>query len=359
MIPMRLERARRPWLIACLVSLCLLATTAPALADDAAIARTLFKEGRELVVAGQYEQACRKFEESLRLDAGIGTEFNLADCWARVGRTASAYQRFMSVAALAKSAGQADRARVALERAEALEPKRPRLVIHIKESDSKLVVTRDGAQVDRGDWGEPVPVDPGEHVIDATAPRKKPWTTRVTVPDAATVMAVEVPVLESVADAPSPSAAPKQKPSRAGRRSPPRADPANDAPPAPKKMTSEPRLWSSAGLVLGGVGIAGLAVGTVAAVTFQTRNSRAKDICPAGYNCTLAEIDKHDRLLDEAKTARNWALVGFGVGAVALAGGTVLYLSDPARQEGPSRARWSVGPAFGLGGWGAVARGSW
>ena len=73
-----------------------------AFAEDAgnpAAARALFSEGRKLSAAGKYSEACPKFEESLRLDRGIGTKFNLADCWAHSNRTASAWGLFLDVAA--------------------------------------------------------------------------------------------------------------------------------------------------------------------------------------------------------------------------------------------------------------------
>src|SRR6516164_8031146 len=97
--------------------------------SDPVAARVLFSDARSLTAQGKYEQACPKFEESQRLDPGIGTLFNLADCWEHIGRTASAWGRFLDVAAQAKMAGQADREKVARERAAMLEPKLSRLTI--------------------------------------------------------------------------------------------------------------------------------------------------------------------------------------------------------------------------------------
>src|SRR5688572_18113756 len=44
-------------------------------------ARKLFKEGRSLAAEGRHAEACPKFEQSLQLEAGVGTRFNLADCY--------------------------------------------------------------------------------------------------------------------------------------------------------------------------------------------------------------------------------------------------------------------------------------
>src|SRR5688572_17830814 len=63
--------------------------------SDSATARALFAEGRKLMGEKKYEDACPKFEESLRLDHGMGTQFNLAFCWEQLGRTASAWATFL------------------------------------------------------------------------------------------------------------------------------------------------------------------------------------------------------------------------------------------------------------------------
>lgn len=96
----------------------------PALADDSdpARARVLFDAARLLVKSGDYAEACPKFEQSLALDPGIGTEFNLADCLEHVGRTDRARGWFLDVAERAHAAGQTDREQVASERAAALAP---------------------------------------------------------------------------------------------------------------------------------------------------------------------------------------------------------------------------------------------
>ena len=52
-------------------------------AQDAAAARALFEQARKLLADGKPEQACPKLEESQRLDPGIGTLFNMADCHER------------------------------------------------------------------------------------------------------------------------------------------------------------------------------------------------------------------------------------------------------------------------------------
>ena len=57
---------------------------------DAAAAAVLFHEGYKLRQEGKADAACKKFEESARLDPMAGTLMNLAECRANQGRTATA-----------------------------------------------------------------------------------------------------------------------------------------------------------------------------------------------------------------------------------------------------------------------------
>ena len=70
-------------------------------AEDKAAAQVLFDEGRTLMDAERYGEACPKFAESLRLDAALGTQLNLARCYQLVGKTASAWILYLEAAALA------------------------------------------------------------------------------------------------------------------------------------------------------------------------------------------------------------------------------------------------------------------
>src|SRR5512138_2397422 len=104
-----------------------LAAALPARADTTAeqraAAQALFDDARRLMADKKYAEACPKLEESQRLDPGIGTLLNLAECQSLTGRTASAWANFLEAAYQAKAAGQAKRENTARSRAAALEPK--------------------------------------------------------------------------------------------------------------------------------------------------------------------------------------------------------------------------------------------
>jgi hypothetical protein len=170
-------------------------------ADDAA-AQALFDEARQLMRDGRFAEACPKLEDSDRLAPGIGTEFNLADCYEHTGRLASAWAMFLKVAAATKLKGQTDREQVARDRARALEPRIPRLEIQVPENAAGLQVERDGQPVPESSFGMALPVDPGPHRIEARAPGKTAWSTTVAAEDGQ-VARVTVPRLEDAPDAPA------------------------------------------------------------------------------------------------------------------------------------------------------------
>ena len=108
------------------VSLAILASATPAVAraqstGDHARAQALFREGKELRGADLYPAACVDFEESRRLEEGIGVTLYLADCWQRAGDLHRALTEFRRAEALARARGDRREA-VARQRADALEP---------------------------------------------------------------------------------------------------------------------------------------------------------------------------------------------------------------------------------------------
>src|SRR5690606_20322272 len=58
-----------------------------------------------------------------------------------------------------------------------------------------LTITRDGVLVDPAAWDIPVPVDPGDHEILASAPDRITWTSTVSTNSLGDVVEVDVPTL--------------------------------------------------------------------------------------------------------------------------------------------------------------------
>ncbi len=294
-----------------------LARSDASLADKAA-AQTLFDEGRKLMAKGMFADACPKLAESQKLDPGGGTQFNLSDCYEKMGQTASAWAGFLEAASTAKTMGQSDREKVARERAAALAPRLSKITItSASASMAGLEIKRDGTPVGRALWGTAIPVDPGPHVIEATAPGKKPWQTTAKVEGDKANVVVSIPPLE---DAPA-EAAPIQ------------GTVAADVAPAGNGRRT-------LGLVLGGAGIVGLGVGTAFALSAKAKKNDSLVNCPAGPNlCNQTGVDQRN----EALSAGNVATVAAGAGVVLLAAGAILFFTAPSGEKPRALVVPSVG----------------
>jgi len=308
--------------------------------SDSAAARALFAEGRSLVEDERYAEACPKFEESLRLDHGMGTQFNLAHCWEKLGRTASAWALFLDVAAAAKAGNQQQREAAARERAKALEARLTRLRIDVPNAPAEAKIERDGQDVGKAAWGMAVPVDPGTHVIRVSAPGKNTWSDEIEVPATSRTFSVTVPTLT---DAASPALAPVND-----------IETTPSDPPPVEADVEAPRDGGSNGqsvtaLVVGGVGLAAAATGTIFAIQSRSDNNAALKLCRTASNGMEGcqddnEQRRHAELVKDAERGRTIGFIGIGVGGAALITAVILYAT--ADGSGGREASFDVAPVW-------------
>ena len=282
---------------------------------DSATAEVLFNEALALLANQKPKEACMKLEESQRLDPGVGTLLYLADCYREVGRTASAWATFKEAAYMAKSHGD-EREAVALEQARELEPKLSYLTLEVgaASGSAELQLQHDGKVVGQALWGTAFPVDPGAHVLEATAPGKKTWSVTVNVADGPHQERIAVPALEDAAPEPTPMAVP---------------------PPAPAAAEGdEGRTQRTVGWVLLGVGSAAVVTGGVFALLARSDDNDAAAECRPDRTslCNPAGVE----LGESAKTKATLAGVSAGVGLAALGAGVTLLLTAPTGSSGAS-----------------------
>jgi hypothetical protein len=348
----------RAWLAWSLLAGWLLATSmvSPAFAQassgDKAAAETLFNQAIELMGTGDYATACPKLEESQKLDPAVGTLLYLGECYEQRLMVASAWAAFNAAAQAARVSKQAAREKTAKERAAALEPRLPKLVIVVPDPTrvAGLEVKRDGFVVGEASFGVPVPLDGGEHEVSAAAPGRKSWSQKVKVIASGGTRTIEIPAL--ALDAGAADALPGPAPAAGG-------EPADGG----LGTGNGQRI---AGGVIGGVGLAGIVVGIVYGVQASAKESDSEAFCePPDYTlCTEDGLT----LLDEAATSSLISNVSFVVGGVLVAGGIVVILTAPSDPDAasepsgaplPAQARWTLSPLAAPGLGGLLLRADW
>jgi hypothetical protein len=272
---------------------------------DKSLATQLFKEGRTLVDQGKVAEGCSKLEESQRLDPGGGTLLNLALCHEKEGRTATAWAEFTEALGIARKDDRPQRAEIAQQHIEALEPTLSRLIVQVPPASdlSDLEIKRDGTAIRRAAWGTAMPIDPGDHIIEAFALGKVPWKQTVTVGGKAETKTITVPVLENAPVAPTPIA----------------AGPASQMPATfvEVKKPISPAVW-----VAYGIGAVGIGVGSIFGIRAMADQRTSDEGCQQD-KCNAAGVAANNDAIQGA----NISTVGFGVGALGIGLGTVLLLS--------------------------------
>jgi tetratricopeptide (TPR) repeat protein len=285
-----------------------------AFAGDKAAGEAAFLQAKDLMKAGKYAEACAAFEKSQAADPQLGTEYNLAVCYEKVGRLASAWSEFRELAQRDNNAGRkAD----SLKHADAIQPRLIKLLISVRAPVAGLQITRNSSDVSAS-VGIESPVDPGEYLMQATAPGYKPWSVKVTANQEGGTVQVTVPELDKLpVDVTKPPVDHKMEPM-------PPAGGLGVAEVAPPPKSSRKLI----GLTVGGVGIVTTGVGLVFGARAMSKWNDAKKLCP-NSTCTAENKPAGDALQSSAKTAGTISTVLVGVGAAAIVGGIVLYVTAP------------------------------
>jgi hypothetical protein len=273
-------------------------------------------------------------------DPGPGPQFRLADRLQHVGRTASAWILFREAESTARELRQTARERMAHDRAAALEPFLPKLVIVPRDAAETpgLTVERDGVDVGRDRWGEPVPVDPGSHVVEAHAPGKVGWTARVDVTTDGKIVTLAVPPLADLPVGDDGMAAPLAPSATAPATSTvrPMTGVAARMPgegPETTVVASRGATQRAAGWFFVGAGIVGLGAGAYFGSQWLDSHDGANAHC-RGDECDAVGAE----LRRDATTHERGAIVAGGMGVAAMAFGAILAATAPSTRvaSGPT-----------------------
>jgi hypothetical protein len=318
-----LSTSLRCFVAATTVSVAVLASAAPAYAQDAASqdiaqARQLGQQAQTAYDAGNYTESEKLWNAAAKLYSQAPTlTLGLARTQAKLGKVVSAQESYNKIIRewgnnpspppAFKDAVEAAKAEVG-----AVSAKVASVTVNV-EGPTNPSVTIDGQAVPSAALGLKRPVDPGQHKVTATADGYKPADTTFSVAEggtAAATLKMEKAAAGAVVAAPGPATpAPGPSPTEPG------AD----------TSSSKGSMNKTLAFVAFGVGGAGLVVGAITGLMAAGKASDLKTACNADKACPSTEQDN----VDSYKTMGTLSTIGFVVAGVGGVTGLVLLLTAP------------------------------
>jgi hypothetical protein len=311
-------------------------------ATETAAARTLAVDGLKLAQAGKCGEAIPKLERAEKLRHSAIVLSRLGECHVSEGKLVEGTEMLRKVLREPLPANPSPALSKAYERAQtvldAAKPKIAGLTVSVSAPPgAELRLSIDGVVVASSLVDSELPADPGEHVVEASAPGYLKGTARVTLGSADKKTVTLKLELDPNAPAPVPvGAAAAFSPAPASSALPNKAV-ALPPPPAPAKSPSRASAYVS-----WGVGAVGVGVGTAFGLMALNGKKDLDGQCPDN-SCAPSSGDA----VDSAKRNGNISTIAFAVGGAGLLLGTVLYFSIG---NGPTQAHASGAPARGFAG---------
>ncbi|HEY4158109.1 MAG TPA: hypothetical protein VGM29_08425 [Polyangiaceae bacterium] len=321
------------------------AAPSAAQSNDAAMAESLFRDAKRLSGEHKFAEACPKFAGSYKLDPGLGTLLNLAMCHESEGKLATAWAEFSEASGRAKREGDNDRAQLADEHVRALEPKLAHISINVAPGAGApgMVVKFDSREMSTAALGLQIPLDPGKHQLEVSAPGRQSYAQTIDAPAPGSTVALTVPVLQPTAGAPAPA------PASATSAPTPAAPPG----PAPWQPTMQPPSGRShTAVILTGVATGAFVVGAVVTgVLYAQKRSSFDD---ANHSLDPARFDKRD----QAGTMGTVNLVFTGGALVSAALFAYFLVTQGSHESAPATAQLNVLPVVSTNGAGVSVGGA-
>jgi hypothetical protein len=352
----------RHFLIATLLlSSALAPTVALAQTSDAdkATARDLAVEGYKALQSKDYAAAADRFTHADALYHAPTVLLGLARAHVGLGKLVSAQELYSRVAhePLPPNASTASKKAVldAQKELDSLALRLPSVVINVKGHDAPRV-TLDGIELRAAALGLKRPVDPGQHVITASATGFVPSevTMSFTEGKSETVTLelkrpqAEPPRGVAVAPAPKPpvakppAATPVPAPASTTPALMPLAPP--EPAPAPEQIKGDGSTQKTIGFVALGVGAAGLLVGGITGGLAVSKHGEITESCPDGH-CPQGSQGRFKTDVDSYNTLGTLSTIGFIAGGALAATGVILMLTAPRK----TTTQATITPLVGLG----------
>jgi MYXO-CTERM domain-containing protein len=321
-------------------------TWAPgARADDdsqRATARALATEGYKAIKEQRWADAADRFTRAEALVHAPPHLLYLGRAYNHLGKLVAAHEAYVKLtretlpATAPQAAVQAHQD--GIKELADLEPRIPTLTISVSPAPASLAVTMDGAQVPPATIGVAIPVDPGDHHIEATADGFVSAQQSAHALEgghaSVSLMLNPAPVSTSVPRGAAPSLAP---PATATTAEAPRTPVASDGP-------SGLRIG---GYVALGVAVVAAAAGVLFAIESHDNRSQGDSLCSAA-GCNQSDQAQLNSLNDKASLFGELAVASFITAGVAAAAG-ITMIALPSGQpagQGSSLGLW-FGPGAG------------
>lgn len=267
--------------------------------EDRKKAIQLFKEGQAFQEQAKWDEALAKFEDVGKIVMTPGTRFNIALCKENLGRFLEALDDYVAAERDAKAEKKAEIEKKSRDSAEALKGRIPKLVLKVPDVEG-VTVTLDGKPIDPAN--PELSVDPGKHKIEASADKRVPFSTEVTVAEKETKdVAIRLPEQ------------PKDEPPE----------------PTPEPPKEEPKKKSPTVAYI--VGAAGLASLIGAGIFYGLRAGKKSDL-EGSAMCDQGSLRCAPEMQDTIDAGKRYTTLGnvfLIVGVVGLGTGIVLWATSP------------------------------
>ena len=299
-------------------------------------ARSLASQGKDAFDSKDYARAADLLRRAYALVPAPTIALYEGQSLTQLRRLVEAEEAFMRAMRTPIDAHSPEQFRKAKHDAEqelsALRPRIPKVTIVVTGPGAgapNLGVALDGKAVNSAVIGVEMPIDPGDHVLTTGAGGERQEVTF-------SIAEAQRKRVEIEALAPTDTAAPV---------APPPASPAAPAPPPEPPPPKPAASWQKpAAFVVGGIGVAGLATGTVTGLMAGSRHGTAEEECPNRV-CTEGSVGAG--ALESFRSLRTISTIGYVVGGVGLAGGAALLLLAPSQ---PAASAYKVRVFIGTGG---------
>ncbi len=275
-----------------------------------------FKQGRELLKAGKFAQACEQFEKSQELDPALGTLYNIAQCDAEIGKLAESLAAYKDVIARDTNAARRQAASDAIAK---LEPRVPRLIV---KAEAGVTLELDGQPIA---VETATPIDLGKHKLVAIRGGHRGVVTTVKVPDEGKTLTITAKPPAEEGDV--VLRAPDDKPDLRV------ADPADSSPVAEHAgaWTTHRKEIAIGTMAVGGAAFAtGLLFGALASSNWND----AKALCNGTTVCTNQAVADQAAALGNSASSKATASTIFVIAGIGIAAaGVVLYTTAPSKEH--------------------------